>query len=129
MPYTYRVCPEERLVYVKGEGEVELPESKETLLAIAKDIPDQDGFGIVFDLRDVSSTPYSETVQEISEYLADHFPDCPGMAVVVSGPDHYGLASMACVLIEGRGMPAGAFQDEVAAAGWLKSLISPIAGV
>ncbi len=129
MPYTYQIRPEERLVYVTGEGEVELPESEETLLAIAKSTPDPSGFGMVFDLRNVTSTPYSETVQKISEFLADHFPDCPGMAIVVSGPDHYGLASMASVLIEGRGLPAGAFESEVAAAGWLKTLISPLEGV
>lgn len=95
MPYTYRVSPEERLVYISGEGDVELSESKETLLSIAA-------------------------------FLSEHFPECPGMAIVVSGPAHYRLATTASVDIEGRGLHAGAFEDAVAAAGWLKSFINPI---
>lgn len=126
MPYEYRVSPEERLVYISGEGEVELPESKETLLAIAASAPSPRGFGLVFDLRNVTSTPYAETVHDIAAFLAEHFPDCPGMAIVVSGPNHYRLATTASVDIEGMGLPAGAFEDVVAAAGWLKSLINPI---
>lgn len=129
MPYTYRVSPEERLVYVSGEGEVELPESKETLLSIAASASPPSGFGIVFDLRNVTSTPYEETVHDIAAFLAEHFPDCLGMAIVVSGPDHYRLATTASVDIEGNGLPAGAFDDAVAAAGWLKSLITPIESV
>ncbi|GMR13322.1 MAG: hypothetical protein BMS9Abin29_1527 [Gemmatimonadota bacterium] len=128
MPYTYRVSPEERLVYVTGEGEVELLESEETLLSIAASAPSPAGFGMVFDLRSVTSTPYAETVHYIAAFLAEHFPDCPGMAIVVSGPDHYRLATTASVDIEGQGLPAGAFEDAVAAAGWLKSFISPLEG-
>lgn len=126
MPYTFRVSPEEQLVYVLGEGEVELPESKETLLSIAASAPSPCDFGMVFDLRNVTSTPYAETVHDIAAFLAEHFPDCPGMAIVVSGPAHYRLATTASVDIEGRGLPAGAFEDPVAAAGWLKSFIKPI---
>lgn len=126
MPYTFRVSPEERLVYVSGEGEVELPESKETLLSIAASAPSPCDFGMVFDLRNVTSTPYAETVHDIAAFLAEHFPDCPGMAIVVSGPAHYRLATTASVDIEGRGLPAGAFEDPVAAAGWLKFFIKPI---
>lgn len=129
MPYTYRVSPEERLVYVSGEGDVELPESKEILLSIAATEPSPCGFGIVFDLRKVTSTPYAETVHDISAFLAEQFPDCPGMAIVVSGPDHYRLATTASVDIEGKGLPAGAFENVVAAAGWLKSLINPLESV
>jgi hypothetical protein len=129
MPYTYRISPEERLVYVSGEGGVELPESKETLLSIAASTSAPFNLGIVFDLRNVTSTPYSETVHDIAAFLAEHFSDCPGMAIVVSGPDHYRLATTACVDIEGKGLPAGAFEDAIAAAGWLKSLISPLEGV
>lgn len=129
MPYEYRVSPEERLVYVSGEGEVELSEGTETLLSIAASAPSSRGFGLVFDLRNVTSTPYTETVHDIAAFLAKYFPDCPGMAIVVSGPDHYRLATTASVDLEGTGMPAGAFEDTVAAAGWLKSLINPIEGV
>ncbi len=126
MPYTYLVSPEERLVYISGEGEVELPESKETLLSIADSAPSPCGFGMVFDLRNITSTPYAETVHDIAAFLTEHFPDCPGMAIVVSGPDHYRLATKASLDIEEEGLPAGAFEDPVAAAGWLKSLINPI---
>ena len=38
------------------------------------------------------------------------------------------LASKASVAI-GRRLPAGAFEDEAAAAGWLKPLISPVDGI
>ena len=127
MPYTYRVSPEERLVYISGEGEVEMPESKETLLSIANNESVPFDFGMVFDLRDVTSTPYARTVHDIAALLTEHFPDCPGMAIVVSGPEHYRLATTASVDIEGGGLPAGAFEDLVAAAGWLKSFITPIA--
>lgn len=126
MPYTYLISPEERLVYISGEGEVELPESKETLLSIAGHAPSPCGFGMVFDLRNITSTPYAETVHDIAAFLTEHFPDCPGMAIVVSGPDHYRLATKASLDIEEKGLPAGAFEDPVAAAGWLKSLINPI---
>ncbi len=129
MPYTYRVSPEERLVYVSGEGEVELAESKETLLSIVASAPSPSGFGLVFDLRNVTSTPYAETVHEIAAFLTVHFPGSPGFAIVVSGPDHYGLATTASLDIEGKGLLAGAFEDPVAAVGWLKSLISPIESV
>lgn len=127
MPYTFRVSPEERLVYVSGEGEVELPDSKETLLSIANSAPAPFSFGLVFDLRNITSTPYARTVHDIAAFLTEHFPDCPGMAIVVSGPDHYRLATTASVDIEGKGLPAGAFENPVAAAGWLKSLINPTA--
>ena len=127
MPYTYRVSPEEQLVYLSGEREVELPESKQTLLSIADSCsPQPFDFGMVLDLRDVISTPFPETVNEIADFLVERFPDCVGVAIVVSGPNHYGLAARASVAIEGQGLPASAFEDAVAAAGWLKSLISPI---
>ena len=129
MPYTYRVCPDEQLVYISGEGEVELPESKQTLLSIAESSPKPFGFGMVFDLCNVASTPFPDTVSEIAEFLVERLPGCLGVAIVVSGPDHYGLASKASVVIEGKGLPASAFQDAVAAAGWLKSFISPIGNV
>ena len=126
MPYTYRVSPEERLVYISGEGDVELSESKETLLSIAASAPSPCDYGMVFDLRNVTSTPYAETVHDIAAFLSALFPECPGMAIVVSGPAHYRLATTASVDIEGRGLHAGAFEDPVAAAGWLKSFINPI---
>ncbi len=129
MPYTYRISPEEGLVYVSGEGEVELLESKETLLSIAASAPSPSGFGLVFDLRNVTSTPYAETVHDIASFLTEHCPSCPGMAIVVSGPDHYRLATTASLDIEERGLPAGAFENAIAAAGWLKSLINPIENV
>ena len=129
MPYTFRVSPEEQLVYVSGEGEVELPESKETLLSIAEHSPEPFDFGMVLDLRKIVSTPFPETVDEIARFLTEHFPRCLGVAIVVQGPHHYGLAAQASVLIEGQGLPASAFEDAVAAAGWLKSLISPIENV
>ena len=129
MPYKYRVSPEERLVYVSGRGEVALLESKDTLLSIVSSAPDPFGFGLVFDLRDVTSTPYAQTVHEIAGFLTEHFPHCPGVAIVVSGLEHYRLATTASVVIEANGVTAGAFEDVVAAAGWLKSLMSPLESV
>lgn len=112
-------------MYISGEGEVELPESKETLLSIAASAPSPCDYGMVFDLRNVTSTPYEETVHDIAAFLSEHFPDCPGMAIVVSGPAHYRLATTASVEIERQGLHAGAFEDPIAAAGWLKSFIKP----
>ena len=121
MAVTYRIAPDERIVYLTTTGEATFAQWREAVLSALSDPAYRKGFNFLSDRRDQTDVPDTEFVKAAAALLREHsaaIGDCRWAAV--AGRDAlYGMARMFSTFSEGTCIQVAAFRDYEDARRWL----------
>ena len=121
MAITYRIAPDERIVYFTTTGEATFAEWREALLSALSDPAYQKGFNFLSDRRDQSDVPDTNFVKAAAALLRGHSAAIGGCRwATVAGRDAlYGMARMFSTFSEGTCIQVAAFREYEDARRWL----------
>jgi hypothetical protein len=121
MAITYRIAPDERIVYLTTTGEATFAEWREALLSALSDPAYRKGFNFLSDRRDQSDLPDTNFVKAAAALLKEHSAAIDGCRwATVAGRDAlYGMACMFSTFSEGTCIQVAAFRDYEDARSWL----------
>jgi hypothetical protein len=119
---TYRIAPDERIVYLTAVGESSFAEWRGALLSALSDPAYRKGFNFLSDRRDQADVPDTEFVRAAAALLRGHSAAVGGCRwATVAGRDAlYGMARMFSTFSEGTCIQVAAFRDYEDARSWLK---------
>jgi hypothetical protein len=118
---TYRIEPEERIVYLTTVGESTFAEWRDTMLAILDDPAYQRGMGFLSDRRQQTGVPDPEFAREAALFLMQHSDEMEGCrwAAISEDAEVIGVQRIFTVLAEATGVTAQAFGNYEEARAWL----------
>ncbi|MDQ3820720.1 MAG: hypothetical protein M3362_23965 [Acidobacteriota bacterium] len=121
MPVSYRIDPEEKIVYLTTVGDSSLAEWTEVMLTVLTDPSYQPGFNFLSDRRGESDVPSVEFAQGAASFLKLHRKEMGSFrwAAVSDRPAIYGMQRMFAVFSEMKGIQAEVFSDFENARQWL----------
>ena len=121
MPVTYRIAPDERIVYLTTTGEAPFAEWREAVLSALSDPAYRQGFNFLSDRREQSDVPDAEFARAAAAFLGEHSAVIGGCRwAAVAGRDAlYGMARMFSTFSEGTCISVAAFRDYGDARRWL----------
>jgi hypothetical protein len=118
---TYRIAPDERVVYLTTTGEATFAEWRGAVLSALSDPDYRKGFNFLSDRRDQADVPDTGFVKAAAAFLREHSAVIDGCRwATVAGRDAlYGMARMFSTFSEGTCIRVAAFRDYEDALRWL----------
>jgi hypothetical protein len=121
MAVTYRIAPDERIVYLTTTGESAFTQWRDAVLSALSDPAYRAGFNFLSDRRDQTDVPDMEFVSAAAALLRQYSAAIDGCRwATVAGRDAlYGMARMFSTFSEGTCIQVAAFREYEDARGWL----------
>jgi hypothetical protein len=121
MAVTYRIAPDERIVYLTTTGESSFAQWRDAVLSALSDPAYRKGFNFLSDRRDQTGVPDADFARAAAALLREHSAAVDGCRwAAVTGRDAlYGMARMFSIFAEGTCIQAAAFRDYEDARRWL----------
>jgi hypothetical protein len=121
MAVTYRIAPDERIVYLTTTGEATFAQWRDVVLSALSDPAYRKGFNFLSDRRDQANVPDTEFAKDAAALLREHSDEMGGCRwAAVAGRDAlYGMARMFSTFSEGTCIHVAAFRDYEDARKWL----------
>jgi hypothetical protein len=118
---TYRIEPDEGIVYLTTTGESSFAEWRDAMLSALSDAEYRCGMGFLSDRRAQTDVPDPEFARSAAQFLMQHESDMAGSrwAAVSNNIAVYGMQRMFSILSEATGVTAAAFTDFEQARRWL----------
>jgi hypothetical protein len=122
MPVTYRIEPDERIVYLTTTGDSNFTEWEQSLRAALRDPSYAPGFDFLSDRRQETSVPDTEFARSTAKFFREHSGEMGRFrwAGVSSEEATYGMLRMFTIFAEMAGLKAHAFRDYDEARQWLR---------
>ena len=124
MPIRYRIDVEAGLVFVRGEGEIVLPDLEAYSAGVVRDPLYRAGMHELVDFRGVSprglTTQDLEKFRDVNRSLADRLAPAR-LALLVDTEVGYGLGRMFAALSEDSKIETRVFRDEDDALAWVRT--------
>ena len=121
MPYTYRIEPDNNLLFIFGDGVVTQAERMEAMKTWMADPDYRPGLNTLFDLSKSESTPTLAEIRAISDYMQRNA-DAIGrkkVAIVVAEAVNFGVARQFAALTESNKLEIQVFGSREEAWTWL----------
>lgn len=121
MAVTYRIAPDERIVYLTTIGTSTFAHWREAVLSALSDPAYRHGFNFLSDRRDQANVPDAEFAKAAAAFLSEHSDVMGGCRwAAVAGRDAlYGMARMFSTFSDGTCIQVAAFRDYEDAKRWL----------
>ena len=121
MAVTYRIAPDERIVYLTVTGEATFAEWREAMLSALSDPAYRKGFNFLIDRRDQTNVPDTEFVRAAAALLREYSAVMGGCRwATVAGRDaFFGMARMFSTFSEGTHIRVAAFREYEDGRRWL----------
>jgi hypothetical protein len=124
MPLGFHIYADLGLLFIRGQGTITQDERVRTMIVWLQDPGYQQCRDAFIDFTATDSTPRVSELRELIAVLRQHKPEGgpSRLAMVVSKPITYGVASVFETLLRLRGFPleVKVFMDPVRAWGWLR---------
>jgi hypothetical protein len=120
--YSYQINEAENLVSVFVSGAVDLPSSRELLVAVTGDARFNPTLNFLVDVRDMTASPSASDLRQFADFLGQM--KTLGRFGVVAAPGvQYGMGRMIATLAGLRDIRMGVFRDEARARAWLRTIV------
>ena len=121
MAVTYRIAPDEGIVYLKTTGDATFVEWREAVLSALSDPDYRKGFNFLSDRRGQAGVPDTEFARAGAALFREHSAAMGGCrwAAVVGRDALFGMARMFSTFSEGTCIQVAAFGDYEDARRWL----------
>ena len=122
MAVTYRINPDERVVYLTTSGDSSFREWEEKLLAVLSDPAYRPGFNFLSDRRLETDVPDPWFARSAADFLNQHLEEMGSFkwAAVSTNKAIYGMQRMFSIYSEMKGVEAQVFADYEEALGWVR---------
>ena len=121
MPVTYRIDPDERIVYLTTDGNVPFIELEAVVLEALADPSYRRGFGFLSDNTRETDVPDPGYVRRCVDFIRRHEAEMGGCRwAMVSGQTAlFGMQRMFSILAEAHGITVRVFREPEAGRRWL----------